>query len=50
MNQKEKKKHMYYLWETAFVKAKAGANVLKLLQDLSGNIIKFGIRKRIEEL
>ena len=50
MDREERQEHIEHLWKKAFIKAKAGAEVLRFFSDLSRKIYLFGVSKQLEEI
>eukprot|EP00347_Sterkiella_histriomuscorum_P013799 403363320 len=49
MNEQQKVKHMQKQWQTAYIKSKAGSQILNFFSDLQRNINIFGIQNAFEE-
>lgn len=50
MAETEKQEHLKELWKRAYIKAKAGARILRFVNDLARRIYLYGVSKKLEEI
>jgi hypothetical protein len=50
MDDAEREEHIQMLWKKAYIKARAGSDVLRFFTDLSRKIYLFGVSKGLEEI
>eukprot|EP00347_Sterkiella_histriomuscorum_P010858 403374655 len=50
MNAKEKLNHVQFLWKDAWIKAKAGVNIIRFFEILSRRFYLFGVSKGVDQI
>ena len=50
MGDEDKRGHVINLWKKAYIKSKAGAQLIRFFEDLSSKIYLFGVSKKLEEI
>lgn len=50
MGDEDKAQHVIALWKRAYLKGRAGAQVIRFFADLARKIYLFGVSKRLEEI
>ena len=50
MDDEERRAHLIDMWKRAFLKGRAGAQVIRFFADLNRKIYLFGVSKKLEEI